>query len=111
VRQWQEVQEVLDASHDALAAFLRIDDGLLRAAARKSAPLAPPPKRRALAAWIKALPDREKDDLLVRVLADGAHAAAELRDRFSAEHRGEALRSSRRTVRDLVARRRPASRT
>ena len=31
----------LDAPHDALAAFVRIDDGLLRAASRESAPLAP----------------------------------------------------------------------
>src|SRR4051794_14053760 len=42
----------LDASHKALAAFMRIDNGLLRRAALESAPLAPPPKRRTLAAWI-----------------------------------------------------------
>jgi len=102
----------LDASHDALSAFLRIDDGLLRAAARESDLLAPPPKRRALVAWIRALPAREKDDLLVRVLADGPHAAAELRDRFSAKQRGgprdTARGSRRRRVRDLVSRRRRA---
>jgi hypothetical protein len=102
----------LDASHNALVAFLRIDYRLLRRAALESAPLAPPPKRRSLAAWIKGLPAPEKDDVLVRILADGPHAAAELRDRFSAEHRTQprdtARSSRRRTVRDLVSRRRRA---
>lgn len=102
----------LDASHAALVAFLRIDDGLLRAAARESAPLAPPPKRRSLAAWIKGLATPEKDDILVRILGDGPHAAVELRDRFVADHRIEprdtARGSHRRTVRDLVSRRRRA---
>jgi hypothetical protein len=102
----------LDASHDALVAFLRIDNDLLRTAARESAPLAPPPKRRSLATWIKGLPAPEKDDILVRILADGSHAAAELRDRFSAEHRTRprdtARSSRRRTVRDLVSRSRRA---
>ena len=102
----------LDASHNALAAFLRIDNGVLRMAARESASLAPPPKHRSLAAWIKGLPAPEKDDILVRILADGPQAAAELRDRFSAEHRIEsfdtARNSRRRTVRDLVSRRRRA---
>jgi hypothetical protein len=81
-------------------------------AARESAPLAPPPKRRSLAGWIKGLPAPEKDDILVRILADGSQAAAELYDRFSAEHRIEpidtARSSRRRTVRDLVSRRRRA---
>jgi hypothetical protein len=102
----------LDASHDALVAFLRIDNGLLRMAARESAPLAPPPKRRSLAAWIKGLPAPRKDDILVRILADGPQAAAELRDRFSAEHRIERIDTARsprrRTVQDLVSRRRRA---
>jgi hypothetical protein len=97
----------LDASLHALAAFLRIDEDLLRAAARTSAPLAPPPNRRSLAAWIKALPVREKDGVLVRVLVDGPRAAAELRDRFSSEQRSKgratARNDRRRTVRDLVA--------
>lgn len=102
----------LDASHKTLAAFLRIDNGLLRRAALESAPLAPPPKRRSLTAWIKGLPAPEKDDILVRILADGPHAAVELRDRFSAEHRTDprdtARSSRRRTARDLVSRRRRA---
>jgi len=97
----------LDASLHALVDFLRIDNSLLRAAASESPPLAPPPKRRALAAWIKALPTTEKDSVLVRVLADGPYAAIELCDRFYAEHRSETrdtTRSSRRRrVRDLVS--------
>lgn len=97
----------LSASLEALIEFLRIDDDLLRAAARVSARLAPPPKRRTLSAWIKKLPAAEKDRVLVRLLADGPQAAIKLRDRFSAEHhvaiRGTAGRSQRRTVRDLLA--------
>ena len=102
----------LDASHNALVAFLRIDSGLLRSAARESAPLAPRPKRRSLAAWIRGLPAPEKDRILVRILADGPHAAAELRDWFSAEPRTQprdtARNSGRRAVRDLVSRRQRA---
>ena len=62
---------------------------------------------RALSAWIKALPASEKDNVLMRVLADGPHVAVEFRDRFSAEHRaalrGTPRTSRRRTVRDLVS--------
>ena len=97
----------LDASLTALIAFLRIDQDLLRGAASVSAPLAPPPKRRALSAWIRTLPANEMDNVLVRVLADGPHAAIELRDRFSAERRGAPRAtpptSRRRTARDLVS--------
>jgi hypothetical protein len=96
----------LDASLHALIAFLRIDHGLIRRAAGASAPLPPPPTRRARAAWIKALPAKEKDDVLVRVLADGPFAVNALVDRFSSEHRGSRRDTTRgvrrRTVRDLV---------
>ena len=102
----------LDASHNALVAFLRIDTGILRRAARESAPLAPPLKRRSLAAWIKGLLAAKNDDILVRILTDRPHAVAELHERFSAEHRtrprATARSSRRRTVRDLVSNRRRA---
>ena len=97
---------------NALVAFLRIDDGLLRTAARTSAQLAPLPTRRSLAAWIKELPAPEKDGILLRALTDAPSATAELRERFSAEHRTQprdtARRSRRRTVRDLVSTRQRA---
>jgi hypothetical protein len=102
----------LDASLHALVEFLRIDSDLLRVAARTSPSLAPRPPRRALAAWIKALPAADKDAILVRVLADDPSAASALRDRFAADRRGEHLgiepRARRRTVGELVAKRRRA---
>jgi hypothetical protein len=56
----------LTGSQHALADFLHIDPHLLTAAARASC-AAPPPAvdRTALAAWIHALPQREKDALLL----------------------------------------------
>lgn len=95
----------LDASLHALVSFLRIDEGLIRAAARTSPPLPPPPNRRALAAWVKALPAVEKNRVLARVVADDPFAASELRDRFVSEHdKRRASRGGmrRRTVRDLM---------
>ncbi|CAG6392302.1 hypothetical protein NMG29_25700 [Streptomyces cocklensis] len=56
----------LTGSQQALADFLHIDPHLLTAAARASC-TAPPPAvdKNALAAWIRALPQREKDALLL----------------------------------------------
>lgn len=97
----------LDTSLHALVDFLRIEDGLLRAAASESRTLAPPPKRRDLTAWVKALPTTKKNAVLVRLLADDPRAAIELRDRFRAEQRETATdvrrASRRRRVRDLVS--------
>ncbi len=94
----------LDASHQTLAAFLRIDESLLRTAARESAPLASPPKRKTLAGWVKSLPAPEKDRILVRILEHPDAAAGDLRDRFFAANRTERegeRGSRRRTVRQL----------
>lgn len=97
----------LDASLQALVDFLRIEDGLLRAAASESRTLAPPPKLRELTAWVTALPTTKKNAVLVRLLADDPSAALELRDRFRAEQRRKATEvsraSRRRRVRDLVS--------
>ena len=75
----------LTEAQKSLAAFLRLDEDLIAAAATAS-PQAPPPGEGAdqrLAGWIAALPPGEKDALLLRAVAgDGAHLGAELLQRF-----------------------------
>lgn len=69
----------------AFADFLRIDEDLLAAATEGSAPRQEAqPSRRALEAWIRDLPDTEKDALLLRVVVEGVpQLRAELLQRFS----------------------------
>jgi hypothetical protein len=57
----------LTGAQGAFATFLRVDEDLIRAAAERSAEPVPEPDAAALRAWISALPDAEKDEMLVRV--------------------------------------------
>jgi hypothetical protein len=60
----------LTASLSAFAEFLRIDKDLLKVAARRSRPLTDvPPSSTELAAWIRGMPESEKDALLLRLVA------------------------------------------
>lgn len=61
----------LSAPQRALAGFLRLDDDLLAAAAEASRAVRPVPRdRKALAAWIAALPGKRKNALLLRVVEE-----------------------------------------
>ncbi|MEU8394571.1 hypothetical protein AB0C28_05255 [Nonomuraea sp. NPDC048892] len=61
----------LSAPQRALASFLRLDDDLLAAAAEASRAVRPVPRdRKALAAWIAALPGKRKNALLLRVVEE-----------------------------------------
>ena len=54
----------------ALIEFLEIDEDLVEVAARASKPLAAGPSRRELSAWIKGLPEKDKDALLISAAVD-----------------------------------------
>lgn len=71
------------ASLQALAEFLRIEDDLLEAAAEDSPPTVRlTPSEEEARQWLCALPDAEKDDLLLRLAQDDAHVSAEVRRRI-----------------------------
>jgi hypothetical protein len=78
----------LSASLAALADFLWIDDELVEAAAAgdpSEAPAGPTPE--ALAAWVRTLPEADKDAVLVRLLhGEGVYLGNELMHRYRAEH-------------------------
>ena len=73
----------LSASLKAFARFLRVGGDLIAVAAEHSAPLdAARPSRPELAQWIGGLPDSEKNELLLRLMAEGdPHLGAELLQR------------------------------
>ena len=95
----------LSPALEALAAFLGINEDLLHVAAEASPPLAKPTTDRSdVGAWIRALPSREKDDILTDLVlnADGAQVA-ELRQRYRKAHStGFAPAIGGRTVGDLL---------
>jgi hypothetical protein len=71
----------LSASLRSLVDFLRIDQDLLAVAAEASDPIRDKaaPSQKQLAAWVRALPEKEKDELILRVLAGkDAHLRTEL---------------------------------
>jgi hypothetical protein len=88
----------------ALIEFLRLDPDLLAAAAEGSRPLAvKAPSAAVLGRWVRALPEAEKDELLLRVLRDdGAMPRSELLRRFHGAG-GEPPADGGRTVGHLLA--------
>ena len=95
----------LSAPQRALAVFLRLDPDLLTVAAEAS-PALPAAKDDAseLADWVIALPPKEKDDLLVRVVKDQtAQVRMELLRRFrGTPDLSDDDRRPRRTVAELL---------
>ncbi|WP_433269036.1 hypothetical protein ACQPZF_05830 [Actinosynnema sp. CS-041913] len=96
--------QTLTAAQRALADFLRLDDDLLTIAAEASAPLdetTDDPEQ--LAAWVTALPDAEKDHLLLRVIQDqAATVRMELLHRFRDHTTPPATAPQQRTVGELL---------
>jgi hypothetical protein len=88
----------------ALADFLRLDPNLLAAAADGSRPLtAPEPDAAIVRQWVKALPEADKNELILRVLrGDGALLRSELVRRVHGAARDD-LTDGRRTVGELHA--------
>lgn len=60
----------LSAPYDSLIEFLGIDEDLVEVVATASKPLKAAPLRKEIAAWIRGLPENEKDGLLVEALTD-----------------------------------------
>jgi hypothetical protein len=93
----------LSAPQRALSDFLRLDDDLLAAAVEASPPAQPiQHDRKALAAWIGALPAKRKDALLLRVIEeDGAKVRWKLLREFGGEITGQEVETGR-TVAELL---------
>ncbi len=98
----------LSASLTNLVDFLRIDSDLLAIAAQASTPLKDAtPARKEVVAWVSALPSKEKDKLLVRLMMEEENMLGSgLRKRFFEEHStsagGERKPSKRRSVGELL---------
>jgi hypothetical protein len=60
----------------ALIEFLEIDEDLVEVAAQASNPLAAGPGRRELSAWIRGLPEKDKNELLVTAGVESGRALA-----------------------------------
>jgi hypothetical protein len=60
----------LSAPYDSLIEFLGIDEDLVEVASSGSMPLRAGPSRKDLATWIRGLPEKEKDGLLVNALSE-----------------------------------------
>jgi hypothetical protein len=94
----------LTAAQRALADFLRLDDDLLAVAAEASpAAHAAGPDQAALSAWIRGLPAKRKDALLLRVAGgDGARVRLELLATFRDANPITAAPQPGRTVAELL---------
>ncbi|MCW3841679.1 hypothetical protein ONA70_16385 [Micromonospora yasonensis] len=94
----------LSGPQAALVDFLRLDPDLLAVAAETSKPLKDAtPSVASLSRWVKALPESEKDDLVLRLLrGDDAHLRSELLARFQGAAPNEGP-GGRRTVGELLA--------
>lgn len=94
----------LSGSLQSLAEFLRLDPDLLAAAAEASAARsAKPPSAAVLRRWVRALPEADKDDIVVRLLAgEETHLRAEVLRRFHGPSQADAP-GPRRTVGELLA--------
>jgi hypothetical protein len=64
--------EELSGPLHALIEFLKIDEDLVEVAAQASKPLAAGPSRRELSAWIRGLPEKDKNELLITAAVDQA---------------------------------------
>ena len=93
----------LSGSQQALANFLRINPDLLAAASEASKPLTmKAPSAAVLGRWVKALPESDKDELLLRVLrGDGALLRSEMLRRFQGAEPDQSA-EGRRTVKELL---------
>jgi len=92
----------------ALIEFLEIDEDLVEVAAQASKPLAAGPSRRDLSAWIRGLPEKEKDELLITAAVDqGERWRNDLVRRFrrtNLQQTSDVLAAcERRKARDLLA--------
>jgi len=92
----------------ALIEFLEIDEDLVEVAAQASKPLVAGPTRRELSAWIRTLPGKGKNELLVTAVAEqGERSRNDLIRRFRRQNLRQtsdgSAASERRKAGDLLA--------
>ena len=95
----------LSASLDSLIEFLGIDEDLIEVAAVCFRAIESGPSHKELATWIRGLPEKEKDDLLVEALSEPDERwRIELLRRFQHENASTSGNGAikRRTVDDLL---------
>jgi hypothetical protein len=100
--------EELSGPLHPLIEFLEIDEDLVEVATQTSKPLAARPSRRELCAWIRALPEKDKSQLLITAAVDQDEPwRNELARRFRRTNlqqtAGALAVSERRKVGDLLA--------
>ncbi len=97
----------LSGSLDAFIEFMGIDSDLVDVAASESAQPKAPPTRDELAVWIRALPEKDKDTLLVNAaLNASSQTGAEILRRYDLTQKSGSPSESqptRRTVGELLA--------
>ena len=87
----------LSASLNSLIEYLGIDEDLVQVAAAASAPLHVGPSRKELAAWIRGLPEGDKDDLLLTTALDPSERCRnELLHRFQLHNAPSTVSSTKR---------------
>lgn len=92
----------------ALIEFLEIDEDLVEVAAEASKPLAAGPTLRELSAWIRSLPQKDKNELLITAVAEqGERWRNDLIRRFQRQNLRQtsdgSAASERRKAGDLLA--------
>ena len=60
----------LSGSLDAQSEFLEIDEDLVEVAAQASEPLSAGPSRKELSAWIRDLPEKDKNEFLITAVVE-----------------------------------------
>jgi hypothetical protein len=96
----------LSASERSFADFFGIDYDLIEVAARRSSRSSKNDENcKALKSWVHGLPEKERDEIILRVMTDEVHVGAELEIRFARETGGRnksAMEEQRRTVGELL---------
>ena len=97
----------LSGSLDALVEFLEINEDLVEVAAQASKPLAAGPSRKELSAWIRGLPKKDKNELLITAgVGSGELWRNNLMQRFqrqNSQHSSQTVATARRSAGDILA--------
>ena len=92
---------------DALIEFLGIDEDLVEVAAQASKPLAAGPSRKELSAWIRGLPEKDKNELLIAAGVESSELwRSNLIRRFqrqNSQHSSQTVATARRSAGDILA--------
>jgi hypothetical protein len=99
--------EELSGPLHALIEFLEIDEDLVEVAAQASKPLAAGPSRKELSAWIRGLPEKDKNELLITAGVESSELwRNNLMRRFqrqNSQHSSQTVATVRRSAGDILA--------